>query len=677
MLKPFRHVWSSVVGSWSSSGGEKGSDTLVSKFDYSRPDFLGLTADETQVAGDRTSRPIIVPRDISRLPWNSGYAEVINGGKSVRNEDQSSCEVFQLVDEEDLPSPDGVPGSCYTYSKEQDSIEKRLFSTTIDPEDRKVVYFAIFDGHAGSGAALYASKLLHFHIQEKMSQVQELLYKSTQEGPVRTSEIAKAMEDSGLFCDVKPVSVDELVIGALETAFHEMDVQIGKERHMYKITGGCAVIAAIVFLGKLYVANAGDCRAIISRGAHVIPMSNDFTPESERQRLQYLAWLRPHLLGNDFTHLEFQHRIMKSDVGKAVLYRGHDMKGWTYKKVTEEDTKIPLISDKGKRAKVLGTIGLTRGFGDFDLKVSDRNLYVKPFLTPTPEVQVYDLAAFDHSPDDVLIIASDGLWDITTNELAAEIVASSLSRFAETDNDRYTSAAQELVMHARGSQFHPHLGWRTHDDKPSSNDDISVFVMPLCYYQLIAKTTVPTSSSVLSRSSVGVPKDWMSPVLAAVEQDAEGMHSCMYTSGDSGLADLSYNLQELGVGHQGYDDLYLGNSDGCLQATKSTDGQRISAELPRNFQNSSETEGDGMQNIECRATSHVTSESPDQKLSPSRDDFVDVPVDVAGEQPNRQGDATADVEASAAEELPVNSKISQSPDMAEINVAEITEQVLV
>lgn len=33
------------------------------------------------------------------------------------------------------------------------------------------------------------------------------------------------------------------------------------------------------------------CRAIIIRNNEVIPMTNEFTPESERQRLQYLVLL--------------------------------------------------------------------------------------------------------------------------------------------------------------------------------------------------------------------------------------------------------------------------------------------------------------------------------------------------------------------------------------------------
>ena len=34
----------------------------------------------------------------------------------------------------------------------------------------------------------------------------------------------------------------------------------------------------------------------------------------------------------------------------------------------------------------MATIGVTRGLGDHDLKVHDSNIYIKPFLSPAPEV---------------------------------------------------------------------------------------------------------------------------------------------------------------------------------------------------------------------------------------------------------------------------------------------------
>lgn len=40
------------------------------------------------------------------------------------------------------------------------------------------------------------------------------------------------------------------------------DQQIIDEKQNYTISGGCAVIVALFLLGKLYIANAGDCRLV-------------------------------------------------------------------------------------------------------------------------------------------------------------------------------------------------------------------------------------------------------------------------------------------------------------------------------------------------------------------------------------------------------------------------------
>ena len=53
----------------------------------------------------------------------------------------------------------------------------------------------------------------------------------------------------------------------MEQAFIEMDAQIARERATYSIPGGCTAVAAVLMMGKLYVANAGDSRAMICREA--------------------------------------------------------------------------------------------------------------------------------------------------------------------------------------------------------------------------------------------------------------------------------------------------------------------------------------------------------------------------------------------------------------------------
>lgn len=71
----------------------------------------------------------------------------------------------------------------------------------------------------------------------------------------------------------------------------------------FKLSGGCTALLVIFILGKMYVASAGDCRAVLCRSENsdvnktsqseskvvALPMSQDFTPGTERRRLQYLV----------------------------------------------------------------------------------------------------------------------------------------------------------------------------------------------------------------------------------------------------------------------------------------------------------------------------------------------------------------------------------------------------
>lgn len=84
----------------------------------------------------------------------------------------------------------------------------------------------------------------------------------------------------------------------------------------------------------------------------------------------------------------------------------------------------------------MGTIGVSRGFGDHELRVFDTDLRVKPFLSAEPEVVVHDIDEEPHH-DDVLVMASDGLWDVCTNAIAAKIVSECLATFNANDRTRY------------------------------------------------------------------------------------------------------------------------------------------------------------------------------------------------------------------------------------------------
>ncbi|XP_034031906.1 protein phosphatase 1H [Thalassophryne amazonica] len=489
-----------------SSGDQPGGSELPLKFPYSRPEFLGLSPDEVECSADHISRPILIVKETKRLPWSTGYAEVINAGKSTLNEDQACCEVLVIKQKPAGSSTHSQTSMTQRRSSLPNGEGLGLRESLDTSEDLTLHYWALFDGHAGTGVAVVASHLLHRHIALHLQQVMEILCMPTLVPPTCLGEepinhhltptsqrvLTRAASLRGAagapvcpstpptrFFMEKKVSHDSLVFGAIENAFKDMDLQIEKDKTAYNISGGCTALVAVYLLGKLYVGNAGDSRAIIIRAGEVIPMSAEFTPESERQRLQFLAYMQPHLLGNEFTHLEFPRRVQRKEVGKRMLYRDYTMSGWAYKTIENDDLKFPLIYGEGKKARVLATIGVTRGLGDHNLKVHDSNIYIKPFLSCCPEVRVYPLSEYEHGADDVLVLGTDGLWDVLSNQEVAELVSSFLGNCDPDDQHRYTMAAQELVMRARGVL--KDRGWRMSDDRLGSGDDISVYIVPLMY----------------------------------------------------------------------------------------------------------------------------------------------------------------------------------------------------
>ncbi|TKC46921.1 hypothetical protein EI555_012000 [Monodon monoceros] len=480
------------------SGSAAPARTVEARASFCRPTFLQLSPGGLRRADDHAGRAVQSPPDTGRrLPWSTGYADlasrpervcvsqvgvipgpclvsnlmwslwpdrVINSGKSRHNEDQACCEVVYV---EGRRSVSGVPrepsrgqGLCFYY-------------------------WGLFDGHAGGRAAEMASRLLHRHIREQLKDLVEILQDPSPPplclpstpGAPGSSDSSHLVGPQSCWSSQKEVTHESLVVGAIENAFQFMDEQMARERRGHQVEGGCCALVVVYLLGKVYVANAGDSRAIIVRNGEIIPMSREFTPETERQRLQMLGFLKPELLGGEFTHLEFPRRVQPKELGQRMLYRDQNMTGWAYKKIELEDLRFPLVCGEGKKARMMATIGVTRGLGDHNLRVCSSTLPIKPFLSSFPEVRVYDLTQYEHCPDDVLVLGTDGLWDVTSDCEVAATVDRVLSAYEPNDPSRYTALAQALVLGARGTPRD--RGWRLPNNKLGSGDDISVFVIPL------------------------------------------------------------------------------------------------------------------------------------------------------------------------------------------------------
>lgn len=67
--------------------------------------------------------------------------------------------------------------------------------------------------------------------------------------------------------------------------------------------------------------------------------------------------------------------------------------------------------------------------------------YLKPYVTSEPEVTVTERS----EADDFLLLASDGLWDVVTNEMACDVVRACLNRARAHNSDKACSDAATLL----------------------------------------------------------------------------------------------------------------------------------------------------------------------------------------------------------------------------------------
>ncbi|XAR71652.1 Phosphoprotein phosphatase [Bertholletia excelsa] len=188
------------------------------------------------------------------------------------------------------------------------------------------------------------------------------------------SLVANACRDRLHWLLLREIEEEDAVVGpakavdwekVMVACFAKMDEEVneskgaGADSTALSTTIGSTAMVAVVGEEELVVANCGDSRAVLSRGGVAISMSNDHKPD------------RPDELER-----------IEGAGGRVINWNGY---------------------------RVLGVLATSRSIGDH---------YLKPFVIPKPEVNV----SKRDSPDEFLILATDGLWDVISNEVACEVV---------------------------------------------------------------------------------------------------------------------------------------------------------------------------------------------------------------------------------------------------------------
>ncbi|XP_047328385.1 probable protein phosphatase 2C 59 [Impatiens glandulifera] len=145
---------------------------------------------------------------------------------------------------------------------------------------------------------------------------------------------------------------------AIADAYNHTDAEFLKSENNSTRDAGSTASTAILVGDRLLVANVGDSRAVICRGGNAIAVSRDHKPDQTDER----------------------RRI--EDAGGFVMWAGT----W----------------------RVGGVLAVSRAFGD---------RHLKQYVVADPEIREEKV----DSSLEFLILASDGLWDVVSNEEAVEM----------------------------------------------------------------------------------------------------------------------------------------------------------------------------------------------------------------------------------------------------------------
>lgn len=220
----------------------------------------------------------------------------------------------------------------------------------LDGQEKSNAFFAVYDGHGGSSVARFAGQNVHKRL------VTEETYK---EGNWEM---------------------------ALKKAFLGTDEDILANPAHTRDPSGCTAVAALLTSdNKIYVANAGDSRSVISVKGEVKPLSFDHKPTNETERARI------------------------SGAGGYVEY-----------------------------GRVNGNLALSRALGDFEFKKSYTLSPEAQIITANPDVTCHEVV----EEDEFFVIACDGIWDCLTSQQVVDFV-----RFQVSEGKELTEIGEMLCDH--------------------------------------------------------------------------------------------------------------------------------------------------------------------------------------------------------------------------------------
>ncbi|KAJ8460878.1 hypothetical protein OPV22_033804 [Ensete ventricosum] len=218
-------------------------------------------------------------------------------------------------------------------------------------------FFGVYDGHGGSQVADYCRERIHHVLIEQLRNCARDLRSNT------CDDWKKQWERAFINCfqQVDDEVGGKVTEGNLGSSDDKSKDEIFSDSPLMPIapeTVGSTAVVAVICSSHIIIANCGDSRAVLCRGKQPVPLSVDHKPNRE----------------DEYARIEAQG-------GKVIHWNGY---------------------------RVFGVLAMSRSIGDH---------YLKPWIIPVPEVTIVPRCR----EDECLILASDGLWDVMSNEEVCDI----------------------------------------------------------------------------------------------------------------------------------------------------------------------------------------------------------------------------------------------------------------
>ncbi|KAI8977310.1 phosphatase 2C-like domain-containing protein [Mycotypha africana] len=209
--------------------------------------------------------------------------------------------------------------------------------TELDVDGTNASFFGVYDGHGGSTIAQYTGENLHHRV-------------------INNPYFAKKEYEK-----------------ALTAAFKELDKELLEDPNFAYDPSGCTAVTALVTPDRktIYVANAGDSRAIISISGKHKALSYDHKPSDAKE----------------------SQRI--TNAGGFVEF-----------------------------GRVNGNLALSRAIGDFEFKQNSSLSPEEQAVTCKPDVIQHNITA----DDEFFVLACDGIWDCMSNQEVVQYIREKLAQ---------------------------------------------------------------------------------------------------------------------------------------------------------------------------------------------------------------------------------------------------------